>query len=200
MRDRRHCRRRPRALFFIATAGRSRNARISQLRRALRGVHEAHATICAFLVLRRRRVTSLLNCFIIGPGGIAACAWNNLRIGTPDSRPDTYNRQRNRLGVSQPYLASWSVAAAGHSSTRIEVREAVARLGPTALPLGVRSIDKWHSSFAAAALASLGLSRLPRCSRRTPEESRGCPSCRYRRQRGGSPRRIEALPWLVGRI
>jgi len=68
----------------------------------------------------------------------------------------TQQQAAGRLGVSQAYLA---LLERGRRPVTARLGPKIVRLfrlGPTALPLEFDSIDSWHSSSLAAALASLG--------------------------------------------
>jgi hypothetical protein len=100
------------------------------------------------------------------------------------------------LGVSQAYLA---LLERGRRPVTARLGSKIVklyRLGPTALPLESGSIDKWHSSFPAAALASLGYPGF----RQLRGARRKNPAVVLLAAIAASEvevRVIEALPWLV---
>jgi len=108
----------------------------------------------------------------------------------------TQQKAADRLGVSQAYLA---LLERGRRpvTTRLGPRIVkLYRLGPTALPLESDSIDSWHSSSLAAALASLGYPGF----RQLRGARRKNPAVVLLAAIAASEvevRMIEALPWLV---
>ena len=108
----------------------------------------------------------------------------------------TQQQAADRLGVSQPYLA---LLERGRRPVTARLKPKIVklyRLGPTALPLESGSIDSWHSSSLAAALASLGYPGF----RQLRGARRKNPAVVLLAAIAASEvevRVIEALPWLV---
>ena len=108
----------------------------------------------------------------------------------------TQQQAADRLGVSQPYLALLERGRRPVTPPLGSKFVKLYRLGPTALPLKSGSIDSWHSSSLATALASLGypgFRQLRGARRKNPAVvllaaiAAGEVEVRV----------IEALPWLV---
>jgi len=108
----------------------------------------------------------------------------------------TQQQAAERLGVSQAYLA---LMERGRRPMTAQVGAKIIkvyRLGPTALPLEIDSIDTWNSARLAAALADLGYPGF----RHLRAETRTNPAVVLLAAIAASDvevRVIEALPWLV---
>jgi transcriptional regulator with XRE-family HTH domain len=108
----------------------------------------------------------------------------------------TQQQAADRLGVSQAYLA---LLERGRRPVTDRLGPRIVRLyrlGPTTLPLESDSIDSWHSSSLAAALASLGYPGF----RQLRDAHRKNPAVVLLAAIAASEvevRVIEALPWLV---
>lgn len=108
----------------------------------------------------------------------------------------TQQQAADRLGVSQAYLA---LLERGRRPVTAQIGPKIVklyRLGPTALPLESGSIDSWHSSSLAAALASLGypgFRQLRGAHRKNPAVVLLAAIVASEVE----VRVIEALPWLV---
>jgi len=108
----------------------------------------------------------------------------------------TQQQAADRLGVSQAYLA---LLERGRRPVTAQLGSKIVklyRLGLTALPLGSDSIDSWHSSSLAAALARLGypgFRQLRGAHRKNPAVVLLAAIVASEVE----VRVIEALPWLV---
>jgi len=108
----------------------------------------------------------------------------------------TQQQAADRLGVSQPYLALLERGRRPVTAQLGSKFVKLYRLGSTTLPLESESIDKWHSSSLAAALASLGYPGF----RQLRGAHRKNPAVVLLAAIAASEvevRAIEALPWLV---
>ena len=108
----------------------------------------------------------------------------------------TQQQAADRLGVSQAYLALLERGRRPVTPPLGSKFVKLYRLGPAALPLESGSIDKWHSSSLAGALASLGypgFRQLRRAHRKNPAVVLLAAIAASEVE----VRVIEALPWLV---